>query len=182
MRKPLIPALDPAHAMGKAKVLLDKVHATLGFVPNLMRTLAHSPAALEGYLALSGALSGGRLGSRLREQIALAVAEANACGYCLAAHTALGKMAGLGPDEIAAARVGDARDTKEAAALRFARRVVEGRGEVAEDEFARVRAAGFDDGQVAEILAEVALNVFTNYLNKATRVVIDFPRAEPLAA
>lgn len=182
MTKPRIEALDPARATGKAKELLDKVHAKLGLVPNLMRTLARSPAALEGYLALNGALAGGRLGARLREQVALAVAEANSCDYCLAAHATLGKMAGLVPEQIAAARDGAAEDSKAAVALRFARAILEGRGDVADEEFARVRAAGFDDGQVAELVAEVALNVLTNYFNKAARVVVDFPRVEPLPA
>jgi AhpD family alkylhydroperoxidase len=147
-----------------------------------MRTLAHSPAALEGYLSLSGALAGGRLGGRLREQVALAVADANACDYCLAAHSALGKAAGLSVDEIRAARGGEAEDPRATAALQFARAVLKGRGEVGDREFARVREAGFDDGQIAELVAEVALNVLTNYFNKAARVVVDFPRAEARSA
>jgi uncharacterized peroxidase-related enzyme len=182
MSKPRIEALDPARTTGKPKDLLDRVQAKLGLVPNLMRTLAHSPAALEGYLALNGALAAGRLGARLREQVALAVAESNACDYCLAAHAALGRMAGLLPDQIEAARDGAAKDPKAAAALRFARAVLDGRGEIPDEEFVRVQEAGFDDGQVAELVAEVALNVLTNYFNKAARVVIDFPRVEPLPA
>jgi uncharacterized peroxidase-related enzyme len=176
MTTPRIEALDPARTTGKAKDLLAQVEAKLGLVPNLMRTLANSPAALEGYLALSGALARGRLGAGLREQVALAVAERNGCDYCLAAHTALGTMAGLRPDEVEAARDGAARDPKAAAALRFATAVLDGRGEVSAEEFARVREAGFDAGQIAELVAEVALNVLTNYFNKAARVVVDFPR------
>lgn len=181
MTRPRIEALDPARTAGKAKDLLGKVQAKLGLVPNLMRTLANSPAALEGYLALSGALAGGRLGAKLREQVALSVAESNDCGYCLAAHATLGKLAGLEADEIAAARAGEARDARDAAALRFARAVVEARGDVPDAELARVRAAGFDDGQIAELVSEVALNVLTNYFNRVAHTAVDFPRVEPLA-
>ena len=112
-----------------SKPLLDAVHKQLGVVPNLMKLVGHSPAALEGYLSLNGALAKGVLDGALRERIALAVAEFNGCEYCLAAHTYLGKnVAKLNESEIRAARDGRSNDTKADAALRFARRVASEHG------------------------------------------------------
>ena len=153
----------------------DAVEKQLGVVPNMMRTMAQSPAVLEGYLGFAAALRRGRLPVALHEQIALAVAEANSCDYCLSAHTALGRGAGLSNDELAMARDARAADPRAAAALRFARTVVERRGHVGDQALASVRAAGYTDGEVAEIIAHVALNVFTNYFNRAAQTDIDFP-------
>ena len=178
---PRLNAIDPTQATGKAKELLGAVKTNLGLVPNMMRTMANAPAVLEGYLGLSGALAGGSLGRGLREQIALAVAEANACDYCLAAHTALGQLAKLSEDEIAASRRHRSANPRTAAALGFAVSLVEKHGEVSDEAFARVRQAGFSDGEIAEIIANVALNVLTNYFNKAAEVVVDFPRVERAA-
>lgn len=151
------------------------VERQLGVVPNMHRTMARSPWVLEGYLALGGALRRGRLSAPLQEQIALAVAEVNECDYCLSAHTALGRGAGLSDEQLDASREGRDPDPKVAAALQFARAVVEHRGGVSDQELARIRAAGFSDGEVAEIIANVALNVFTNYFNRAAHTEIDFP-------
>src|SRR5258706_1281678 len=127
-----ITAIEPANASGKARQLLDAVQAKLGLTPNLMKTLAASPAALEGYLNFVGALSGGVLDTTFREQIALAVAQANACEYCLAAHTALGSLAGLQPAEIIASRESRSGDAKRNAGLKFAQAIVVNRGEVSD--------------------------------------------------
>ena len=154
----------------------DAIQKQLGVVPNMMRTMAQSPRVLEGYLALSGALSRGLLPATLQEQIALAVAEANACNYCLSAHTALGRRAGLSDDQLAASREGRAADTQVHAALQFALAVLQRRGDVSDEELAHVRAAGVSDAEIAEIIAHVALNVFTNYFNRAADTEIDFPR------
>ena len=175
---PRLSAVDPARATGKAKDLLDAVKAKLGLTPNMMRTMVGSPAVLEGYLSFGTAVAGGLLPAPLREQIALAVAEANGCDYCLSAHTALGRLAGLKDEEIAKSREGASADPRAEAALRFAVAVVAGKGEVSDAESARVRGTGFTDGQIAEILGHVAVNVFTNYFNKAAETVIDFPRVE----
>ena len=175
-------ALDPAAATGKAHALLDGVRKKLGVVPNMMRTMAASPAVLEGYLGLSGALGSGMLPGKLREQIALAVAEANGCGYCLAAHSLLGSKAGLAEAEVVAARRGEALDTRAHAAIHFALAVVAARGGVTDAELERVRGAGFGDAEIAEIVAHVALNVLTNYLNRAAATEIDFPPVPPLDA
>lgn len=175
---PRLNALDPARATGRARELLDAVKAKLGIVPNMTRTMAASPAVLEGYLGLSGALAGGALPAATREQIALAVAELNACDYCLSAHSALGRLAGLKDDAIAKSRELTASDPKADAVLKFAAAVVREKGAVSDVELADARRAGLTDGELAEVIAHVALNVFTNYFNRAAQTVIDFPRIE----
>lgn len=169
--------VDPQAASGKTRELLDTVEKSLGLTPNMMRVMANSPAVLEGYLNFSGALSKGRLSARLREQLALTVAQANTCDYCLSAHTALGKLAGLSEAEINASLQSRADEAKTAAALQFARRIVVSSGEVSDAEVSAVRQAGFDDAEIAELIANVSLNIFTNYFNHIAGTVIDFPRA-----
>ncbi len=173
---PRLNAIDPKEATGKAKELLDGVKTKIGMVPNLMRTFANSPAALEGYLNFSGALGGGLLNAKLREKIALAVADANNCEYCLSAHTAIGKMVGLNENEIAASRRASSDDAKTNAALMFAHQIVAKRGEVDDTDVRTVRAAGFGDGEITEIVANVALNILTNYFNHVAQTVVDFPK------
>jgi len=163
---------------GKAKELLYAVKAKLGMTPNMMKTMAQSPAVLEGYLNFSEALGGGKLNARLREQIALISAEINGCGYCVSAHTAIGKMVGLGEDAILAARNGNAADAKTDAALKFARTVIVNRGEVSDADLQSVKGAGFSDGEIGEIVANVALNIFTNYFNAIAKTDIDFPKVQ----
>jgi uncharacterized peroxidase-related enzyme len=151
------------------------IEKQLGVVPNMMRTMAQSPSVLDGYLGLRAALIRGLLPEELQAQLALTVSEANACDYCLSAHTVLGGLAGLSPEQIVASREGRAADPKAASALQFAHAVLERRGAVSDQDLVRVRAAGFSDGQIAEIIAHVALNVFTNYFNRAADTDIDFP-------
>ncbi len=170
-----IAAIDPTTATGKDHDLLSAVENKLGLIPNMTRVMANSPAVLEGYLGLSGALAGGLSKPKVREELALTVAQENECDYCLSAHTALGKLVGLTQEEIAQSRTGRSSDEHVAAALTFARRVLATRGAIDEADFAAVRTAGFSDGEIAEIIAHVALNVLTNYFNKATEVDIDFP-------
>jgi len=135
-----------------------------------------SPAALEGYLGLSGALGKGSLDARTRERIALAVAEFNGCGYCTSAHAFIGKnMAGLTDAEIAANRNGGSTDDRAAAAVRFAVKVVEARGQVSDADVASIRLAGYSDAEVVEIVLHVALNTLTNYVNQVAETTIDFP-------
>jgi uncharacterized peroxidase-related enzyme len=170
-----IQAVDPTQTPAKVQELLGGVHKTLGVTPNLYRVTAQSPAALEGMLGLAGALARGRLGARIRESVALAVAEVDRCDYCLSAHAALGKGAGLNDDEIASARQARAADPRTAAALRFAQLVTEKRGRIDESDLAELRRAGMADGDILEIVAHVALNVFTNYVNLVADTEIDFP-------
>lgn len=172
--------LTNAKADSKARGLLEAVEKKLGTVPNIMRTMANSPAVLEAYLSFSNALAKGSLSAKLREQIALAVGEANQCEYCLAAHTALGRLAGLKDDEILESRRGASSDGQVAAALSFARQVVRERGSVSDGDIETLRAQGFSDGDIAEIVANVAVNIFTNYFNHVAQTEIDFPKAQAL--
>jgi uncharacterized peroxidase-related enzyme len=169
-------AIDPAQATGRAHDLLAAVKAKLKITPNMTRVMANSPAVLEAYLGFSGALEQGSLTAKLREQLALIVAQNNGCEYCLSAHSTLGKMAGLTESEIAGSRQAHTTSPKDTAALAFAQEIVQNRGVVPEEALAKVRAAGFSEGDVAEIIAHVALNVFTNYFNNVAGVDIDFPR------
>jgi uncharacterized peroxidase-related enzyme len=171
-----IQPINPSDATGKAKQLLDGVQAKLGITPNMMKTMAVSPAVLDAYLGFSAATGTGALKAGFREQIALAVAQANSCEYCLAAHSAIGKMVGLQPDSIHAARQAQATDPKAAAGLEFAQALVIERGLVSDAAIARVRAAGYSDAEIAEIVANVALNIFTNYFNHVAGTEVDFPR------
>jgi uncharacterized peroxidase-related enzyme len=144
--------------------------------------MANSPAVLEAYLGFGNSLGQSSLSPKLREQIALTVGEVNQCGYCLAAHCALGKMAGLGDEEIADSRRGASTDRKTEAILQFARQIVTERGWVSDDDVQSVRAAGVSDTEIAETVATVALNIFTNYFNHVAGTEIDFPEVEPAAA
>ncbi|MFA5956567.1 carboxymuconolactone decarboxylase family protein [Hyphomicrobium sp.] len=169
-----------ADAPAASQPLLEAVNKQLGVVPNMFRLISNSPAALEGYLSLSGALSKGKLPPQTRERIALAVAEVNGCSYCLSAHTYLARnLAKLDDAEITANRNGASNDPKADAAVRFATKVVQERGHINDADFAAVKAAGYDDGQIIEIIQHVALNFWTNFLNEAVRTDIDFPVVTP---
>jgi uncharacterized peroxidase-related enzyme len=163
-------------APAASRPLLEAVKKQLGVVPNMFRLVANSPAALRGYLGLSEALGKGALPAATRERIALAVAEINGCHYCLSAHTFLGKnLAKLDDAEVAANRNGTSNDPKADAAVRFAVKVARERGHVSEADFRAVKAAGYDDAQVIEIVLHVALNTWTNYINEVAKTDIDFP-------
>lgn len=175
---PRIAPLDPSDAQPAAQSMLENVNKALGVTPNMMKTLAHSPAALEAYLGFGQALGKGSLGGKLSEQIALAVAGANACGYCASAHTILGSKQGVSEDEARRNLEGESSDPKTQAALDFARTLVIKRGWATDADVKNVRDAGFSDGEVAEIIAHVALNTYTNYFNHVADPEIDFPKAE----
>lgn len=168
------PTIEAAPA--GSQPLLQAVNKQLGSVPNLFRVVASSPAALEGYLGLNGALAKGTLSLQTRERIALAVAEVNSCGYCLAAHTYIARnIAKLDDTEITASRSGGSSDPKADAAVKLAVALVQNRGRVADADIAAAKAAGFDDAAILEIIAHVALNTLTNYVNEAAKTVVDFP-------
>lgn len=174
--------IDPDSAEGKTKELLDAAKKKMGKVPNIVRGVANSPAALEGYLNLSGALGGGVLTAKQRERISLVVGETNECHYCVSAHSAIGKSAGLSDEEIAESRRGSAGDPKDAAVVKLAKTLVQKRGNVSDAELKTFRDAGFGDDAIAEVVANVALNIFTNYFNHVADTPVDFPEAAPLEA
>ena len=172
--------IAPESATGKAKELLDAVKGKLGLVPNMTRAMANAPAVLDGYLSLSGALGKGALPAKDRERIALAVGQANGCEYCLAAHSTIGRMVGLTADQILDSRRGTSVESKSAAIVQFARQVLGKQGRVTDADLADTRVAGLDDAAIAEVVANVALNIFTNYFNHVAETDIDFPKAEPI--
>ncbi len=168
----------PAKPSAKSRTLLDSVEKKLGLVPNLLKSLAHSPAALSGYINFSGALAQGELSLELSEQIALTVAGLNECDYCASAHTYLGKDAGVQEAELTCNLRGQSTDPKTQTALRFARNIVESRGKVEDADLLAVRDAGFSEAEIVEIIAHAGLNTFTNFFNSVAETDIDFPRIE----
>ena len=162
--------------------LLEGVKRQLGVVPNLFKLLGNSTAALEGYLNFHGALGKGTLGAKTGERIALAIAEINSCDYCLSAHTYIAtNLVKLDAAEIQASRNGHSQDAKADAAVKFAASVAQQHGHVSSEEVAQVKAAGYSDAEVVEIVAHVALNVLTNYQNSVAQTEIDFPVVKALA-
>jgi len=170
-----------ADAPAAAHKTLEAVNGMLGSVPNLFRIVANAPAALEGYIGLNSALGNGSLDPAARERIALAVAQVNDCSYCLAAHTYLAQnVAKLSPTEINRNRFGRSVDSKADVAVRFAQSIALNRGNVKDELFNEVKAAGYDDEQIVEIIAHVALNTLTNYMNEVLGTEVDFPAAANL--
>ena len=173
MSRLTIPSLDQLPT--DSKELFAAVEKQLGVVPNLLRVLGLSPGALEGYVSLNGALSK-TLDAKTRERIAVTIAQSNGCDYCLSAHSYIGlSMAKLDEGEVQRNRQGHSSDSKAQAALTFARRVAETRGRVSDAELTAVKSAGYTDAQVVEIVANVAINVLTNFVNNVAHTDIDFP-------
>lgn len=175
-------ALNPEEVTGKTKDLFNAVQAKLGVVPNMMRTMGNSPAVLEGYLNLSGALSHGKLSSKTGELIALTVSESNSCEYCVAAHTFIGgKLLKTDAQVLHDARTGNSADAKTEAILQFAKTLISKNGLVNDQDVNAIKNAGVSDAELAETVAHVALNVLTNYFNNTANTEIDFPAVSDLA-
>ena len=172
-----IASIDPTTAQGRAKELLDATQAQLGRIPNLYGSMAQSPAALDGYLAFRGALGKGVLSIPMRERVALLTAAINDCSYCVSAHSFRGAKVGLSADELAAAQKSQSEDPKATAALQFVDLLLQRRGLVTDDDYAKVKSVGWSDEEIGEIVAHVALNVFSNYFNHVAAPVLDFPAA-----
>ncbi|GII04205.1 carboxymuconolactone decarboxylase family protein [Planobispora takensis] len=174
--------IDPATATGAPAELLQATKQTMGVVPNMAKALANSPAALRGFLGLFGALKEGVLRAADQERIALAVAELNGCSYCLSAHTMVSRnVARLPEEEIEAARRGESDDPKSAAILRLAVAIAKDRGHLSQDDFEGARQAGLTDEEIVETVANVARNVFTNYVNETLAVDVEWPLVLPHA-
>lgn len=170
-----ITVVDRKSATPEQAALLEAIESQLGMVPNFLRVFAHSPAALRAFLGLHGIANEGLLDPQTKERIALAMAQQNTCQYCLSAHTAIGRKAGLDADEIQAARAGTSRDRKAAAAVKFAQALAEHKGDISNRELLEVREAGYSEAEVVEIITHVGMNILTNILGKASQVTIDFP-------
>lgn len=171
----VVPLVQPESTDPAVREQLDQVRAAFGTVPAMFRAVAHSPAALTSMWAAFGAYGSGALGPALSEQIAVAVADRNGCEYCLAAHTALGRRAGVSREAMAQAQAGQSDDPRVAALLRFALALVEDRGHVAPEQVEELRVHGWGDEEIVEAIGQVALNLFTNYVNVALGVPVDFP-------
>jgi len=165
-------------ANAEQKTLLDAIQSQLGMVPNFLKVFANSPDALKAFLGLHGIANAGSLDPQTRERIALALAQQNSCEYCLSAHSAIGRKAGLDNAEIAANRAGTSQDAKAAVAVKFARSLVEHTGEVTTAELLEMRNAGYSEADIVEVITHVGMNILTNILGKAGRVDIDFPKVE----
>lgn len=172
---PRIQSLDPGAAHPKAAELLTGIQRQLGVMPNIFKTLAHAPAALSGYLNFAKSLGSGTLSAAAREQISLAVAGVNRCGYCASAHTAMALQTGVAAEELGRNLNAKSEDPRTHAVLTFVNRVVTSRGNVTDADLAQVRAAGVSDGEIVEIIANIALNIFTNYFNLVAGTEVDFP-------
>lgn len=173
-----IKTLNPETTTGEAKELFDAVNKKVGFVPNLIKVFGNSPATLKAYLSLGELAGSGNFTAKFREQLALAIGEANSCNYCLSAHSAIGKMNGLTEDEIENNRQGVATDSKVQVGLNFAQNVTRNRGVVSNEEIAEVKAAGYNDEDILEIVLNVVSNTLTNYVNHIAETEIDFPKVE----
>lgn len=167
--------LDTASLQPASKEMLQQIHSAFGATPNMFKAVANSPAALKSMWGSFGALGAGSLGAKLGEQIAVAIANRNRCAYCLAAHTVLGQNAGVSAADMSTAQAGRSGDAKTQAALTFALMIVERRAAINQTDVEAVRSAGFNDSEIVEIMAHVALNIFTNYVNVAYNVPVDFP-------
>ncbi|MCE2571271.1 carboxymuconolactone decarboxylase family protein [Motilimonas eburnea] len=170
--------VTPEQANPEQQALFAAIEQQLGVVPNFLKVLANSPAALKAFLGLHTIANEGSLTPQTKERIALGLAQQNACQYCVSAHTALGKSVGLSADEMAANREGGSSDSKAAVAVKFAQALAEKKGEVSSAELLALQNAGYSDAEVVEIITHVGMNVLTNILGKASRVEIDFPKIE----
>lgn len=171
---PRLKKLDNNEGDPRSQQLMHQLHKNKNLL-NIFRGMANSPACLDAYLKFATALKEGKLDARTREAISLAVAQSNGCEYCLSAHTPLAREAGLSEEAVRAARLGRAAERKLNAAVSLARKLVESRGQASDADVRSARAAGLDDGAIAEVVANVALNVFTNYFNQLNRTEIDLP-------
>jgi uncharacterized peroxidase-related enzyme len=167
--------IHPASTDEKTHSTLKLLEKKFGSLPNIFTTFAVSPAALQAYLAFNENMASGRLSTRQRELIAIAVATANDCGYCLAAHNAIGKGVGLDDTDVALAQTGKAHSEDDGAILDFALQVVHSRGNVSDDQLRSIRAAVGSEETILEIVANVVLNIFTNYVNRVADTDVDFP-------
>jgi uncharacterized peroxidase-related enzyme len=167
--------IDPSTATGSAKEILDKTKSAMGMVPNMVRLMANAPVVAEVFLSTFATLGKGVLDGKQREAIALAVAQQNSCGYCLSAHTAIGKMNGMTDAQISGARNGTSGDATLDALVKLSRQLVDKKGHVTDADLSAARQAGLSDAHIAEAVANVAFGFFTNYFNHVAQPVIDFP-------
>jgi uncharacterized peroxidase-related enzyme len=174
-------ALNPEETEGKSKELFNAIKGKMGMVPNMMRTMGNSPAVLNGYLGLSTALNSASLEPKVRELLSLMVANQNGCDYCNSAHSFIGGKIGLDALALGQARSGSSSDENIQAVLEFAKAVLDTKGNVSDEAIEKFKGAGYGEEQIAEVIASVALSIFTNYFNNAAKTDIDFPKLAPIS-
>lgn len=160
----------------EAAQALENIKKSIGMVPNIHKLMAYSPKVLEGYLAFSGALAKGSLSAQDREHIALTLAGYNRCEYCASAHSLIGSKAGIPADEAMKNLQGKSADPKVQTLVDFCLTMASHHGNVSDEQIQSLKAAGFTDEQLVEIIAAVSLNIFTNYFNHVLKTDIDFPK------
>lgn len=175
-------SVNPELAQGRTKELFDAVQQAFGVIPNTAKVMANSPAVLDSFLAFSTAMSEAQVGAKLHNQVKLNTSETNSCDYCTSILSAVAPAAGLSAADILAGRTGDSEDRRIKAALAFANDVLEHRGRVSDEQITSVKAAGFSDGEIVEIVTSVVLGCFTNFLNNVADTELDIPQAEPVEA
>ena len=173
-----IPPVNPERVSAVIGRLFTEIRAKFSLVPNIFRVLANAPVALEGFMSLGAALARGALDEKTRQQLAIAIAESNLCAYCLSAHTTVAAKIGLTQAEIDDAIRARAADARTDAILKLARSIVVQRGELSDRDLALARARGLSDGEIVETVANIALNIFENYMSHVARVPVDFPQGE----
>ena len=174
---PRTQAANPEQASGELAEMFEGINNKLGKVPNIFKHMGASPAVLEAYLNLSGAAGGTSLDAKIKEQIALIVAPKNNCDDCLAAHTAIGKGAGLTEEQTIAARKGEGTDPKAQALINFAKSVVENKANINDAAINTLKDAGVNDQEIVESVLVICQNIFTNYFNHIVDPEVDFPEA-----
>ncbi len=177
---PRTQAANPEQASGKLAEMFEGINNKLGKVPNIFKHMGASPAVLEAYLNFSGAAAGTSLDAKIKEQIALIVAQENNCDYCLAAHTAIGKGAGLTEEQTIAARKGEGTDPKAQALINFAKSVVENKANINDAAITTLKDAGVNDQEIVESVLVICQNIFTNYFNHIVDPEVDFPEAQSI--
>ena len=171
MARIYIPTKDQAPA--KSQPILDNYDKVLGTVPNFFAMISQSPDTLKAVADMHGAL-GKSLGHKTRERIHVMTAEVNGCSYCLTAHSYLGaKLNGLTAEDLELNRSGRSTDLKADAALTFAYKVAQSRGHIEDADFEAVRAAGFSDAEIIDIVAETAFSFITNLFNNTFKTERD---------
>ena len=177
---PRLNVVTPEEAKGKTKEIYDTLTSKMGKVVNIFQGMGNSPAALNAYLSMAGALAEGDLSPEDREVIYLAVSEMNGCHYCVSAHTAISKKAGLSDDAIISARRFEGKEDKHQSLLTFVRKVIDTRGFVEDSDLTAVRDAGYSDGQIAEAVGYIGLATYSNLFNHVHDTTLDFPAADSL--
>lgn len=177
-----IPMIDPSKAQGQAKQLLDAVNQSMGKIPNAVKVMANSPAVLEAFLGIEGAMQRSAIGPKLLTQVKLTASESNECTYCTSLLSAVAPKAGLSAEEVLANRAASSSEKRTKAALAFAHDVLEKHGRVEDAALAKIRAAGFGDAEIVEIVIGVVMSCFTNFLNNVADTTLDAPLAAALHA